>query len=130
MCIASDEREERDPIVGTWVCDGGPVPFKVNKIFAAEGTMMEVDNVTFQESPTVGIWKRTGTLHFFLVARQFAFEPDGTWSGTFYYSQPLVMDPSRKTMTGTYHARFVDPNGNSTDAGDGAVSCSRMTFKG
>jgi hypothetical protein len=122
--------DERDGIVGVWTCDGEPGPFKVIKTFAAEGTMMEVDNITFQESPTVGVWKRTGTLHYFLVARQFAFNPDGSWAGTFFYSQPLVMDPSRTAMTGTFHAQFVDPSGNSTDAGNGSVSCSRMTFSG
>jgi hypothetical protein len=95
----------------------------VIKTFAATGTMMEINNVAFQESATVGIWKRTSALHYFLVARQFAFNPDGTWAGTYFYSQPLVMDPSHKAMTGTYHARFVDPNNNSSDAGDGAVTC-------
>lgn len=119
-----------DGIVGVWTCDGEPGPFKVVKTFAAEGTMMELDNITFQESPTVGVWKRTDNLHYFLVARQFAFNPDGSWAGTFFYSQPLVMDPSRTTMTGTFHAQFVDPSGNSSDAGNGSVSCARMTFAG
>jgi hypothetical protein len=122
--------EAEDGIVGVWTCDGVPGPFKVIKTFAREGTMMEIDNIAFQESPTVGIWKITGELHYFLVARQFAFNPDGTWAGTFFYSQPLVIDPSLKTMKGTFHAQFVDANGNSSDAGDGAVSCARMMFAG
>ncbi|MGH8132213.1 MAG: hypothetical protein ACRETP_03120 [Steroidobacteraceae bacterium] len=128
MPAAADD--EQDVIVGVWTCDGEPGPFKVIKTFAVEGTMMEIDNITFQESPTVGVWKRSSTLHYFLVARQFAFNPDGSWAGTYFYSQPLVMDPSRKAMTGTFHAQFVDPSGNSTDAGTGSVSCSRMTFSG
>ena len=122
--------ETEDGIVGVWTCDGVPGPFKVMKTFARAGTMMEIDNITFQESPTVGIWKKTGALHYFLVARQFAFNPDGTWAGTYFYSQPLVIDPSLQTMNGTFHAQFVDANGNSSDAGDGAVSCARMTFAG
>jgi hypothetical protein len=122
--------DDEDAIVGVWTCDGGPPPFKVIKTFAAAGTMMEIDNIAFQESPTVGIWKRTGKLDFFLVARQFSFNPDGSWAGTFFYSQPLVMDPSHKSMSGTFHAQFVDANGNSTDAGGGEVSCARMTFAG
>lgn len=121
---------EQDVIVGVWTCDGEPGPFKVIKTFAAEGTMMELDNITFQESPTVGIWKRTGALQYLLVARQFAFNPDGSWAGTYFYSQPLVVDPSRKALSGTFHAQFVDPSGNSTDAGTGSVNCVRMTFAG
>jgi len=122
--------DDDDTIVGVWTCDGGPPPFKVIKTFAATGTMMEIDNIAFQESPTVGIWKRTGALDYFLVARQFVFNPDGSWAGTFFYSQPLVMDASHKSMNGTFPAQFVDPNGNSSDAGGGAVSCTRMTFAG
>ena len=122
--------DEGDRIVVVWTCDGEPGPFKVIKTFTAEGTMMEIDNIAFQESPTVGIWKRTGTLHYFLVARQFSFDPDGAWAGTYYYSQPLVMESSHKAMKGTFHAEFVDPTGKATDAGNGSVSCSRMTFAG
>ena len=125
---AADDQQEL--IVGVWTCDGEPGPFKVIKTFAAEGTVMELDNVTFQESPTVGVWKRTDTLHYFLVARQFAFNPDGTWGGTYFLSLPFVIDPSRKAMTGTGHTQFVDPSGHSTDAGNFSVTCSRMTFAG
>jgi len=69
-------------------------------------------------------------LHYFLVARRFVFNPDGSCAGTFFYSPPLVMDASHESMNGTLHAQFVDPNGNSSDAGGGAVSCARMTFGG
>ena len=122
--------DEQEGIVGVWTCDGEPGPFKVIKTFAAEGTMMEVDNITFQESPTVGVWKRTGALHYLLVALQFAFNPDGTWAGTYFYSQPLVMAPARNAMTGGGHAQFVDPSGRLTDAGSFSVTCWRMTFAG
>jgi hypothetical protein len=122
--------DEQEGIVGVWTCDGEPGPFKVIKTFAAEGTVIELDNVTFQESPTAGVWKRTGTLHYFLVARQFAFNPDGSWAGTYFYSLPFVIDSAGKAMTGTGHAQFVDASGHSTDAGNFSVSCSRMTFSG
>lgn len=122
--------DEQDAVVGVWTCDGEPGPFKVIKTFAAEGTVMELDNVTFEESPTAGVWKRTGTRHYFLVARQFAFNPDGSWAGTYHYSLPFVIDSAGKAMTGTGHTQFVDPSGNSIDAGDFSVSCARMTFSG
>jgi hypothetical protein len=38
--------DEPDGIVGVWTYDGEPGPFKVIKTFAAEGTVMELDNIT------------------------------------------------------------------------------------
>jgi len=117
-----------DPIVGTWECSGSPPPFIVIKNFNAGGTMMEVDNVSTQESPTVGTWKRTGDLTYFLVARQISFDPSGTFAGVFHYTQPLNLDESQTTLKGTFDATFVDPNGNVSPAGTGEVSCARMPF--
>lgn len=118
-----------DVIVGTWECDGAPPPFKVIKNFEAGGTMMEIDNISTQESPTIGSWKRTDELKYFLVARQFTYDTNGNWVGTFHYTQPLTMDPSRNKMAGTFHFELIDPNGNSISSGDGQVSCARMPFQ-
>ena len=115
-----------DPIVGTWECDGGPPPFKVIKNFELGGTMMEVDNIAFQESPTIGRWTRLAPLKYFLAARQFTYDPDGTWVGTFHYTQPLTMTSSLESMSGTFYFELIDPNGVSISSGDGAVVCQRM----
>jgi len=119
---------KEDPIVGTWECNGSPPPFIVIKNFNAGGTMMEVDNVTTAESPTVGTWKRTEELSYFLVARQISFDTRGNFAGVFHYTQPLTMDASEATMKGTFDATFVDPNGNVTPAGTGQVSCTRIAL--
>jgi hypothetical protein len=125
---ADETNETVDRIVGTWECDGGPPPFKVIKNFEAGGTMMEIDNIAFQESPTIGRWKRLAPLKYLLVARQYTYDPDGTWVGTFHYTQPLTMDPSLETLSGTFHFELIDPAGNSISSGDGAVVCKRMSF--
>ena len=117
------------PIIGTWECSGGPPPFKVTKNFNAGGTMMEIDNISPFESPTVGSWKQTSPLTFFLVARQFTYDPSGNFLGTFHYTQPLTMDSSRNSIEGTFQATFVDPNGIESDAGSGEVNCARMPFE-
>ena len=117
-----------DPVIGTWECDGNPPPFKVIKNFNAGGTMMEIDNISPLESPTIGSWQRTSPLHYFLVARQITYNPDGTFAGIFHYTQPLVMDAGGNSMHGTFEAALVDPDGNSIPFGDGEVSCTRMPF--
>jgi len=130
--LAGDESSPKaihdDPIVGTWECTGSPPPFIVIKNFNAGGTMMEIDNITFQESPTIGSWKRTGDLTYFLVARQITYDPSGNFAGVFHYTQPLTMDPSRKTMKGTFDATLVDPSGNTIPFGSGEVSCAIVPF--
>jgi hypothetical protein len=118
-----------DVVVGTWECDGSPPPFKVTKNFEAGGTMMEIDNITPLESPTIGSWKRVGYLRYFLVARQYTYDSNQNWVGTFHYTQPLTMDPSYQTMQGTFHFVLLDPNGQVLDSGDGQVSCRRMALQ-
>jgi hypothetical protein len=118
-----------DPIVGTWECSGSPPPFIVIKNFNAGGTMMEIDNITTQESPTIGTWKRTGDLTYFLVARQITYDASGNFAGIFHYTQPLTMDSSHDTLEGTFDATLVDPDGNAIPQGSGEVSCKRMPFK-
>jgi len=117
------------PIIGTWECSGGPPPFKVTKNFNAGGTMMEIDNISPFESPTIGSWKQTGPLTFFLVARQFIYDPSGNFLGTFHYTQPLTMDSSRNSIAGTFQATLVDPNGTESDGGSGEVNCARMPLE-
>ena len=131
---ASGQRESHsqivvtNPIVGTWECSGSPPPFLVTKDFNAGGTMIEVDNISFQESPTIGRWKQTGPLSYFLVARQYTFDPSGNFVGTYQYTQPLTMDSSLDSLEGTFNSTLVDPNGNSIASGSGQVRSKRMPF--
>ena len=115
-----------DPIVGTWVCNGSPPPFMVIKSFHVGGTVIEMDNLGFQESAAMGNWKRTAHLKYFLHLRQFVFNADNTFAGTFKYTQPLTIHPSLTSLDGTFHAIFVDPSGKESDAGNGSVTCTRL----
>ena len=122
-----------DPIVGTWECtvppgDGFP-EVRVIKDIHAGGTVLEIDNAAppSQETPTVGDWKRTGSLTYLAKLRQMTFDASGNFIGTFHYTNPLTISPSLNSMQGTFDYTLVDPNGNVIASGGGTVSCSRLS---
>ena len=120
------------PIVGAWNCQippaGGAPGFNDIKNIHVGGTQSEIDNAAppSQESPTVGTWKRTGTLTYSQKANQMSWDPSGNFIGTWYYAGPMTLAPNLNDLNIDGTATLVDANGNVITSFPFTATCTRL----
>ncbi len=124
-----------DPIVGSWNCTvppaGGAPAFTLVKNMNAGGTLNEIDTAAppSQESPTVGVWHRTGRRTYSQKAFQFVWDGAGNWLGTFHYTGAtdaitLSADGNEIDIKGV--ATQYDPSGTLVVSFPFTVHCTRF----
>jgi YD repeat-containing protein len=127
--------DDRDPIVGSWNCQvppaGGAPAFTIVKTMHAGGTLSEIDTAAppSQESPTTGVWHRTGSRTYGQEAFQYVWDVSGNLIGIFHYTGPsnaitLSLSGNEINILGT--ATLYDPNGVVLQSFPFTVHCARF----
>ena len=127
--------EDPDPIVGSWSCvvppAGGGSAFTITKNMNAGGTLNEIDTAAppSLESPTLGVWHRTGRSTYSQKAFQMIWDGGGNWVGTFLYTGPedaITLSISRNEIDIQGTATLYDPTGVQIQSFPFTAHCGRL----
>jgi hypothetical protein len=128
---AKADEDNRQKLVGTWVCDvAGEPAFQALHTFHADGTFNETSSLLGQgqEGPAQGVWKRDGN-HYQLTFQLFAFDPEtGESTGMIRVRVSLKLDKPDH-IRGTFAvADLIDLDGTITELGGGPdpYTCTRI----
>jgi hypothetical protein len=119
-----------DPLVGTWQgaieISGAGFNYVLN--YNSDGTAVEIDNFASgsYESPSIGAWKKTDASSYVYDLRQFAFNPDGSFAGTYRVRSLITLEANENAFTFTFHYVEVDATGNVITSGYGTGNGARL----
>jgi len=130
---------EADHIVGLWkakfvamgnngIPDGAVVDSPLVQWHGDGTEFMNSLRAPVTGSVCMGVWRRTGKLHYALNHFALAFQPDGvTFLGPAQIQEDITLDKKGNTYSGTFTISQYDPAGNLLAQVKGNLSATRLT---